>query len=533
MISAVEKNWRFSSPSQIKTFNRCQRAWWWEKIAKLPVPTKPAAQLGLGLHGELEQYLLGTRSVGKLDPRLQPAVDFGYLPAPGTLPAGRVEARFQLPSSLSPSVTLRGVIDLLEPGRVTDHKTTSSFKYMKSEDELVHDSQCIIYSYHAVTERLTLPDGSVNFRHLYYLTRGGPEVREVEVNMTPPMLKEGWKEIVSIGKTMHKAAKLPVLEIEPNLDACMDYGGCPFRANCAATGVGSFGPLSGLFNQTKRGTVKMPGTNQMSFAERLQKRKASQEGEISVPLSLPGPQDINPPDGTPEFEQVSTDAPPVVKAAHPYAAIVSDVLQTPEDCRAYLLREAYAGIKKAPLVEVVQHFAKVLETEIESKGTKRHLLRRLYEAAGVPTPEALSEPTGREKLRAAAAQERAESEPETPVQAEPPPEPVEAISVEENTETATETALYINCLPRGVVMTYLDQLLPSLQAEVAEAAALPFYGLVEYNNGPKRVAALIAHRLENGSLELPPALYADRRTPCTDAVLEVLIPFYTHVIERT
>ena len=139
----------------------------------------------------------------------------------------------------------------------------------------------------------------------------------------------------------------------------------------------------------------MPGTNQMSFAERLQKRKASQEGEISVPLSLPGPQDINPPDGTPEFEQVTTDAPPAVKAPHPYAAIVSDVLQTPEDCRAYLQREAYAGIKKAPLVEVVQHFAKVLDTEIETKGTKRHLLRRLHEAAGVPTPGALTEPTGR------------------------------------------------------------------------------------------------------------------------------------------
>jgi hypothetical protein len=223
----------------------------------------------------------------------------------------------------------------------------------------------------------------------------------------------------------------------------------------------------------------------------------------------------------------------VVTAPHPYANSVSDVLQTPENCRDYLVREAYAGIKKAPLVEVVQHFAKVLDTEIETKGTKRQLLRRLYEAAGVPTPEALTEPTGREKLRAAAAQERAESEPETPVQAEPPPEPVEAISVDENTEVVTETTLYINCLPRGVAMTYLDQLLPSFQAEVAEAAALPFYGLVEYNNGPKRVAALIAHRLESGSLEIPQVLYADRKTPCTDAVLEVLIPLFTHVIERT
>ncbi len=67
MIEPVEKNWQYSSPSQITTFRRCQRKWWLEKIAKIPVPVKPAAALGRGLHGELEDYLLGKRRVGQLD----------------------------------------------------------------------------------------------------------------------------------------------------------------------------------------------------------------------------------------------------------------------------------------------------------------------------------------------------------------------------------------------------------------------------------------------------------------------------------
>jgi hypothetical protein len=542
LIEAVEKNWRYSSASQIKGFRRCQRMWWQEKIAKLPVPRKPAADLGIELHGQMEEYLLGERKLGKLDPRLQPGVDFGFLPDPSDLNREMVEHRFQLPSSLTPSVTIRGVIDLLERGRVTDHKTTSSFRFLKAPEELVHDAQCIVYSYWAVISRLALPDGSIEFRHLYYLTRGSPQVRESKVVMTPSILKEGWKEIVEIGKKMHRTARLPLAEIEPNLDACTDYGGCPFRANCASTGIASFGPLSGLFTppQKRTPTMKME-SSQLSFAERLQKRKTAQEGGILVPLSLPGPGTLNPPDGTPEFEQVPTEVPKPVKAQESHEAILQQALQTLGDCQGYLLREAYAGAKKPALISVVNRFAEVLNMEISAKGTKKQLLIKLYAAAGVvPLPALLGEPTGREKLRAAAAQERADKTPPEAAQAETQAEVVEDIPVEENPVQTPEvdlsvngSTLYINCLPRGVTMTYLDELLPTFQAEVAEAAALPFYGLVEYNNGPKRVAALVAHRLETGSLDLPTVLYADRKTPCTDAVLEVLIPLFTNVIERT
>ena len=55
-------------------------------------------------------------------------------------------------------------------------------------------------------------------------------------------------------------------------------------------------------------------------------------------------------------------------------------------------------------------------------------------------------------------------------------------------------------------------------------APLPHYSLIDYGKGTSRVVAKI--------LTNPPSgiLVADRRYPCTDAVLEVLVPMAETVI---
>jgi hypothetical protein len=85
-------------------------------------------------------------------------------------------------------------------------------------------------------------------------------------------------------------------------------------------------------------------------------------------------------------------------------------------------------------------------------------------------------------------------------------------------------------------VVYADELLASLQDKVAEDAAVPHYGVLSYGEGPKRVAALLRAGLDRGDLSLPRELVVDRRSPCADAVLDVLIPLYRRsggiIVER-
>ena len=108
-------------------------------------------------------------------------------------------------------------------------------------------------------------------------------------------------------------------------------------------------------------------------------------------------------------------------------------------------------------------------------------------------------------------------------------------------EAASETLpiLAIGCLPstsREQEDThYLEEFLRPMQASVEKAQGVPFFGLIEYGQGPKMVAAQIAVMLHEGWIP-PDVMICDRRLSCTDAVLEVLRPWYLSngvVIERS
>jgi len=49
------KPWTHASPSQIKTFRRCARKWWYNKIAGLSTPSTPATDLGKRVHDVAER----------------------------------------------------------------------------------------------------------------------------------------------------------------------------------------------------------------------------------------------------------------------------------------------------------------------------------------------------------------------------------------------------------------------------------------------------------------------------------------------
>lgn len=99
---------KHASASQIETFRRCPRKWFFAKILGYPSPSTPALELGVAVHEELERYLLASTTPGPIA-----SAGLDLLPKPPVDPE-LVEAFFALVDPSLP-VPIVGKIDLLEP----------------------------------------------------------------------------------------------------------------------------------------------------------------------------------------------------------------------------------------------------------------------------------------------------------------------------------------------------------------------------------------------------------------------------------
>lgn len=219
-----------SSPSQIKTFRRCKARWWAEKIAGMVVPPTPATIYGQACHRKLENYLVDAVPIdGKEYVTLAPALRL--FPPPGSIPRYHSERAIRLNTGV---VDIIGYIDLIEPGKiapwcVTDLKTTSNLGYAPEEDELRRDPQCTIYTRALLLE---VDDKLSEFRHVYAQTSSPAEL-ERRILIERQENEDHWGGVCETVAEQHKLSTVTdMADIEGNLDACGDYGGCSFKSAC-------------------------------------------------------------------------------------------------------------------------------------------------------------------------------------------------------------------------------------------------------------------------------------------------------------
>ena len=281
----AQKAWKHASASQIKTFSRCNRKWWFEKIAGITSPSSAAAELGRRLHTELEEYFLTGKAL-ESPILLAGAPD---LPPRDANLLVEEEVRLTAPDMAVPIV---GVIDLVEldERRITDHKTTSDFRWTRSEYELLVDPQAIIYV-SAAAQSWFSGDEPIEFRHLYYRTRGAPASAQASAVFTPETLTEKFAEIKGTVNTMEQVAEVTTpLHVPSNPEACGDYGGCPHRGRCVLFGVG----------ESK--LPKATGDKPMGLFSDIASTKtpsAPKPSQAAIAETTPKPPlpSINPPDG--------------------------------------------------------------------------------------------------------------------------------------------------------------------------------------------------------------------------------------------
>lgn len=269
------------SPSAISTFESCERAWAWHKLDHVPKESSPYQEFGTEVHRQLEHYLKSGTMLDLTTPAGECALAFlPHLPKPLT-PGLLIEQ----PQTIGP---FHGIPDILLPGVVLDHKTTSDHKWAKLS--LATDIQAAIYAY-------------FNF-HLYnppkvklqwnYVTRRRPKclpvIQEVTREDITPTLERAWALTRRMQARIDSGAK--ALDLPPNPLHCEAYGGCQHRGRCNLT---TEQKVTAIMTQ---GFDPNQGVD--AFAQSMQQLLASspQPPNLAGPaINPPGPQ--GPPQGPP------------------------------------------------------------------------------------------------------------------------------------------------------------------------------------------------------------------------------------------
>jgi hypothetical protein len=243
------------SPSQMETWDSCRRKWWLQKVVRLPEPPFAGNPTGDAFHDLCERYLRGDDSpqfgeswddewrdrVDKVDRDLlarafSRMVDDGVLVRrPGTEP----EKAIQLEVLPGRQASLIGFADVLGPGRVEDHKTTKSPRWLSTDEDLGRDLAMLCYAKAALAEGV---DEVVLRHNQAVLDPLVPEARSAETTVRRGLIEAHWKANVSArAKAMLelKLSRTPpsswaqVPGPENPKKACHAYGKrCPYYSVC-------------------------------------------------------------------------------------------------------------------------------------------------------------------------------------------------------------------------------------------------------------------------------------------------------------
>ena len=267
--------WERTSASQIKTFKRCPKKWWLEKIKDHKSPPSRATQRGQLIHAMIELCLIeGTEPDPKnhadVETDLLHDEDFSNAPRialamlenldeePGRTPSKRVEHKMLWQPEGAP-VPILGFIDLLDgyvgeaTYGITDHKTRSRIgRYTPTEEELRIETQALVYGGY-IEEKVSAkrPGISIAFRHNNGQTSGNiNKTTTVTCVWKPGEATAGFREHVlpAIQEQAVVAKEEDPLKVLANPEACGDFGGCPHRGRCMEDGSIK-NPLSGISNK--------------------------------------------------------------------------------------------------------------------------------------------------------------------------------------------------------------------------------------------------------------------------------------------
>lgn len=265
------------SPSQVETWDQCNRKWVFAYIFGLKTPPGEGQVAGTELHAECEHT---SNTGGEVRDTKWKAVVQKAL-AEGLILIGdniKNEQWIEIPT-YPDGPTMRGKYDavdftlsvrtgyvgLLREGvmgdvltrLVNDYKSTKNFRWNKTPAELAKNIQ--LSTYGLAILRAYPDDTHIALRHTYLRTEGAAAATKSEVVVPRARILSNWAKTKTDIRNMQQLVRdLPreesaITSVEPTLTHCSAFRGCPYRSMCGLgnetfsfTGLTSDGEVRGL-----------------------------------------------------------------------------------------------------------------------------------------------------------------------------------------------------------------------------------------------------------------------------------------------
>lgn len=233
----------------IKAWLECKRKFAWDYIDLIPRRHTPATEFGELTHNQAEQYL-STGTCDQTSPHGQlVATGFHLLPPP-KLPGMSLEKFFEFELQ---GVLFHGTKDVeihtSQYCAVFDHKTTSDWRWAKTEQALRADPQVLIYS---MDSMIKTGHRTCHCAWTYFKKRGRYEARQVRFVVTYDEVIQALQPYVQISKQiiaetrkvlMEGVEPAPSLRFDYTVESCSKYGGCQYIERCNLNPTDTIGRL--------------------------------------------------------------------------------------------------------------------------------------------------------------------------------------------------------------------------------------------------------------------------------------------------
>jgi hypothetical protein len=245
IVAAPRSNVELMSASQLGKFAECERKWGWEYLDKIKPPQNRSAVAGERMHKILEGWLQFATPPDLNEclvvdgheyfPGRMANAGLHHLPPPGA--HLQVERAATSWLAYVPGVRWNGRIDvfhqLLGDPECIDHKSTSDFKWAKTEEELRTDVQSLSYAWEAMN---TTGAQNAHLRWVYYLSKKPFKSKVVYIRISREETLAAlypWEMKAARAVELKRSGTKRALDLEPNAEACDRYGGCPHRLRCS------------------------------------------------------------------------------------------------------------------------------------------------------------------------------------------------------------------------------------------------------------------------------------------------------------
>lgn len=307
---------RFSSVSQVQSFELCARKWYYDKVGGVQQPTTARQAVGVDGHAQVEAYLKTgqTAILGRMA-----RAGAHFLPP---LSVANIHTEFPIHGDgvnllTADGVVFRGFVDVLNIGptwrdddgcdrplektpEIIDWKFLGDLKWAKTPTQLVESTQMIGYAEWA---RRNYHVDSVRVSHGSFQTQGAAAARKTSALITAETVKESWLHVEEkVGRMKVAARASRADDVEPTYSACGAYGGCHYLAICPRTPGAAVRQLFGI--RREKG-------DEMSLLDKYRKRATEPTAEVKAEIAKLKAEEVavKTPDVTPEqFEKLSETA---------------------------------------------------------------------------------------------------------------------------------------------------------------------------------------------------------------------------------